>query len=148
MFELSEESWSAERDAVLREWVREHPGTRPSHWWRYDSPEPRRRVGGSGMTASEAIPGSPDTEFRGLPGRWFTASCAYFRARTNMPQPLPHAIPYDEKNPPLFESEGVYLERLELLQPGERVMDRDPEVCPVEPYLEFARRLRDLRAGG
>jgi hypothetical protein len=33
--------WEAHRQAILREWIAKHPGTRPTCWWRYDAPEPR-----------------------------------------------------------------------------------------------------------
>jgi hypothetical protein len=35
--------WSLYRDEVLAEHVREHPGTRPAPWWKFDAPEPRPR---------------------------------------------------------------------------------------------------------
>jgi hypothetical protein len=34
--------WNAHRAVVLAWWVREHPGTRPSLWWRFEAPAPRR----------------------------------------------------------------------------------------------------------
>jgi hypothetical protein len=36
--------WSAHRDAVLAWWIARYPGTRPSLWWRFEAPAPRRRA--------------------------------------------------------------------------------------------------------
>lgn len=35
------ELWEAHRAEVLAWWIRHHPGTRPSLWWKFDVPEPR-----------------------------------------------------------------------------------------------------------
>jgi hypothetical protein len=37
------ETWEREKDELVREWAREHPGTRPFMWWKFDAPAPRRR---------------------------------------------------------------------------------------------------------
>ena len=36
------ELWNTHRAEVLTYWTRENPGTRPTLWWRFESPEPRR----------------------------------------------------------------------------------------------------------
>ena len=33
--------WRDHKDAILRAWVADHPGTRPSIWWRLATPEER-----------------------------------------------------------------------------------------------------------
>ena len=30
--------WEQHRDEVLREWIRDRPGSRPSYWWQFDAP--------------------------------------------------------------------------------------------------------------
>jgi len=142
--DLDHDDWKLEREAVLREWVKAHPGTRPVHWWWYDARERRRRVGGTGSVYWAAMPETPTSYFRGMPNRWWTASHLEFLTRhTYMrQQPSADAVPYDVKDPPLFEAEGVYLERLGLLLPGEHVVNRQPEPCPLEPFLDFARSIR------
>jgi hypothetical protein len=142
--DIEPDEWERARKAVLAEWTEKHPGTRPTTWWEYDAPEDRQRVGGVGMPYWEACPGSPETYFRGMPNRWWEKSSAAFLKCTNFRhKPIPDAIAYDEARPPLFEAEGVYLERLGLLLPGELVTDREPEACGLEPWLEFQRRLRE-----
>lgn len=37
------ELWNGHRNVVLAWWTRQHPGSRPSLWWRFDAPQPRRR---------------------------------------------------------------------------------------------------------
>jgi hypothetical protein len=118
--------WVDHRAMVLPLWVREHPGTRPSHWWRWDAPraapgtfgqiqkdldgtplpEPRRRLGGVGTPAHEGRGDFP-TLGRGIPVAWLMA-------------PLGRAPAYDPTDPPIFESEAAYLERHGLFMRGER----------------------------
>lgn len=40
------EGWDALKADILRDWTRDHPGSRPWAWWKYESTEPRRRVDG------------------------------------------------------------------------------------------------------
>src|SRR5688500_18886096 len=37
------EGWAIYGAIVMRDWIREEPGTRPWAWWEFDAPEPRRR---------------------------------------------------------------------------------------------------------
>src|SRR5437763_108874 len=83
------------------------PRARPEAWWRFDAPEPRRRLGGTGA------PWGEQQMARGVPSVWVTAS-----NRGQWGNPPGPAIEPDD--PPLFESESAYLDRLGLLQPGER----------------------------
>ena len=74
--QLTPTQWVEHRAIVLPLWVHEHPGTRPSHWWRWDAPllvdalpgtivrtnpdgtpltEPRRRLGGTGTPSHECL---------------------------------------------------------------------------------------------
>ena len=41
-FDYTERRWNAVKDEVLSHWVANFPGTRPSAWWRFSAPEPRR----------------------------------------------------------------------------------------------------------
>jgi hypothetical protein len=34
-------AWEDHRETYLDEWAREHPGTRPYAWWKFDAPEGR-----------------------------------------------------------------------------------------------------------
>ena len=42
--DLARKAWEANEGAILEDWIREHPGTRPFAWWRWSAPEPRRRM--------------------------------------------------------------------------------------------------------
>lgn len=46
--------WEQHRDALLMEWVGDHPGTRPPGWWRLDAPELRRVPPGQGVVTDES----------------------------------------------------------------------------------------------
>ena len=37
------EAWEYGREELLRQWLVEHPGTRPPGWWRFDAPAARRK---------------------------------------------------------------------------------------------------------
>ena len=87
--------WQAKRDALLAEWLRRTPGTRPWGWWQFSAPrwnradlprrcrdlgddylrwlcEPRRRVGGTGTRLCEALNSAPVHDF-GLPSEGFVS---------------------------------------------------------------------------
>src|SRR5215208_7633421 len=39
---IVDELWAEYGPAIVKQWAAEKPGTRPSLWWKYDAPEPRR----------------------------------------------------------------------------------------------------------
>jgi hypothetical protein len=90
--------WCEHRDRLLAAWVRERSGSRPWAWWRFNAPEPRRLLSGRGVLLEQ--------RWRGL--------------RVPLHRGLPTFDSIDETDPPKFESEAAYLERLGLLEPDER----------------------------
>ena len=88
-------TWSEVEAELLPGWIREYPCSRPWGWWQ-SAPEPRRRVGGTGRRERQTI-----FEF-GIPypNAWFRDA--------------------DPDNPPLYESQGAYLLRLDLLSEAEK----------------------------
>ena len=116
-------AWNEVKDEILESWAREEPGIRPLHWWRFDSPEPRRRLGGVGQPAHECSAHVEAYEL-GLPTVWVLQDDSLA------------GVPIDPADPPRFESEAVYLERHGLLLPGEldRLSDADflPETVEAE----------------
>jgi hypothetical protein len=88
--------WAAHGAEVLRGWIVENPGTRPSCWWRFDAPEHRQRVGGVG-----AAWGNHQMAC-GVPLVWVTQTNRTWWGGASGP-----AI--DPKNPPLFESQATFL---------------------------------------
>ncbi len=120
--------WVKHRDTVLREWVRLHPGSRPSTWWAVDAPEPRRRLAGIGTPSHERL-AHAEHYVLGVPDQWITQDqvCIY---REHMDTEL--GIPaLDPENPPVYESEAAYLARLGLLLPGERKRLKKADFEPV-----------------
>jgi hypothetical protein len=104
------ELWAANRDDVLREWIRDYPGTRPYAWWQHDAPEPRRRIGGSGLVRNER-------HAYGLP------TDADWRV-------------VDPNNPPSFESQAAYLDRHGLLSDAEHRRLTPADFEPVTVRLD------------
>ena len=147
------EAWAAHRAAILAEWVRKCPGTRPSCWWEFDAPrqpldgtlpEPRLRLGGKGTPAHEALNYVPEFEF-GMPASWVENWCIeYYNGSAKDIYGNPIGTEYregkfiaenfDPNDPPTFEAEAAYLKRLGQLAPGEsrrlRMRDFEPEVLP------------------
>ena len=122
--------WLDHRDEILPEFIRAHPGCRPFAWWRFDAPEPRRRLGGIGTPAHELLAYAPNLRF-GIPARWVEPSdVAYYNGLAVDINGRPIGTEYrpghfrgraiDPDNPPRFESEAAYLDRLNLLMPEER----------------------------
>jgi hypothetical protein len=112
--EALREVWDRARAEVLAGWIKEHPGTRPSAWWKceaprqpmgnfqgcyYDArlPEQRKFISGSGCPAWMVMAHVPSYEL-GLPAQW---------------------AGFEAENPPAFESQASYLRRNNLLTPHE-----------------------------
>jgi hypothetical protein len=141
VFDLNPKYWGEISVELLESYLRAHPGMRPWKWWVEEAPAPelveqgkglepvkvmRRQVGGSG-----SLTGNPELHF-GVPG-WVNG----------FDPPLPD-------DPPLFESQGAFLRRHDLLSPIEkrrlRKKDFGPESIalgydkPIEPLDKFLRR--------
>ncbi|MGE4194623.1 MAG: hypothetical protein AB7E51_14640 [Pseudodesulfovibrio sp.] len=105
-----EEAWRHFGSHLLAEWIREHPGTRPYGWWRFEAPEPRRRLGGEGDPAYMGVT-------FGVPDGWCEGD-------------------FDPSDPPVYESQAAYLDRHGLLTEAERrALEKcsgafEPEVLP------------------
>ena len=89
-------AWNASREAVLAEWIQTRPGTRPTHWWLFDAPGQRLRIGGKGTPCHEALAYAPSYRL-GIPADW----------------------QFDPTDPPAYESQATFLKRHKLLLSGE-----------------------------
>jgi hypothetical protein len=139
-------AWAEVGGEILDAWIATAPGTRPSAWWKYDAPrqplgvfpechydgklpEPRERLGGVGTPDFEALSYVPSYSY-GIPNSWLTQEeVAYY-------QPDFDGIAIDPEDPPQYESQAVYLRRLDLFLPGEskrlRKADFEPELVMPE----------------
>jgi len=112
--EALRELWDRARGEVLTGWTKDHPGTRPAVFWRFDAPrqllgthggafydgklqQPRKQISGAGCDASAISAYMPHYEC-GLPTSW---------------------AGFEEGDPPVFESQAAYLRRHGLLTPHE-----------------------------
>ena len=92
------------------------PGTRPVAWWTYSAPEPRRQLSGPrGLELRAEL-------YRGIPALW-----------PDRPERLGV----------VFETEREYLERLDLLLPGEaeELEDIDRQAASGELFQSALRRV-------
>jgi len=139
------EVWTEYGETVLADWIAERPGTRPSLWWLFSAPrqpvgtypgwfydgtlpQPRKRLGGIGTAAHEVLAYTPAFPF-GVPLAWIGEG-----DMTTWPSLAGRAEPVAADDPPLFESQAAYLDRLGLLLPGERerLTDDDFAAVPVD----------------
>lgn len=132
--EAGKRHWEKYREAVLGEWIKLHPGTRPWAWWKYDAPESARQwLGGSGCPLMPA--GWQETKriqggllHFGVPTQW-------------------RVLP-DPADPPVFESQVAYLHRLGLLTDEEQNLPPaafaplilGPEWYGFREYLPFGEK--------
>ena len=94
-FDRCRELWDSCKAGILKDWIKAHPGTRPSFWWLYDAPrmteaeveergwtgcyfvpemaEPRRRLGGIGHPKHEHLAYVPSFHC-GVPDDWLSKS--------------------------------------------------------------------------
>jgi|SRR5579862_1038109 len=104
--------WAIAEEDVLREWLRDHAGSRPGYWWICSAPGPRLRLNRDGSV-------HPDQPAN-IELRWDNHG-------------LPDSCDLDvDDGPFIFESQASYLKRLNLLSAGERrrlkPKDFEPEV--------------------
>lgn len=151
--------WREHRSELMREWLAQNPGRRPSFWWQREAPRqpigtwpgcyydgrlqlPRERLGGIG-TPSWAVFNVVPSYWCGLPAHWVTPSEVRLysgRARDINGQVIMPEFanrPFagraiDPRDPPRFESQASYLKRLGLLLPGE---ERRLRPADFEPEL-------------
>ncbi|HEY2781081.1 MAG TPA: hypothetical protein VGI90_09895 [Steroidobacteraceae bacterium] len=112
--------WRSYEEEILQEWIAESPGTRPARWWELSAPEPRRRLGGVGTPSSERL-AYVESYTLGVPDSWVSDDDLDAYKLIGSPLNVP-AI--DPRDPPQFESQAMYLKRLDLLQSGERRLAR------------------------
>lgn len=101
--------WREFGPRVLRLWPAQRPGTRPRLWWAFEAPEDRKQVGGTGH------PEGGEKRF-GVSRRWRDVN---------------------PEDPPTVESQAAFLQRLDLLAPGEA--DRIPDAAFAPEVLRIQR---------
>jgi hypothetical protein len=126
-WEAALEQYSVE---IIKLWVEERPGTRPSWWWQRHAPEPcRKRLSGIGDPAFEHLSYVPHYD-HGIPATFVSEwDVAYYNGRSRDVHGQRNS-PYKEgdfkgvainpKDPPRYESEASYLKRHGLLTPTEQ----------------------------
>ena len=150
------EVWDAIRDELLPQWVKERPGSRPSWWFLFDPecpritaediqrhgwegryflelvPDLRRRLGGIGDPSYLHYALSPHFD-RGVPHRFITSSDVEWHREEGEEFA---GVPFNPKDPPIYESQAAYLNRLGLLTPTERRRLGKKDFEPVAGGLE------------
>ena len=128
--------WSFYEEEIVAEHIAETPGTRPYRWWQFSAPESRRRLRGVGTPCHERLAHVLCLHY-GVPADWIMRSDVEAYVRIGTPLGVPALDPAD---PPMYESEAAYLDRLALLLPGERKRLRESDFEPESllAVIEFA----------
>ena len=108
--------WEEFGPGIVAWWARENPGTRPTCWWKFTAPQPRRRLGGTGTTKKDALGYESYIDDYGLPPAdgWLLAGDLRWHPYKECGHPA-----VDPRDQPTFESQASYLKRLSLFEPGE-----------------------------
>jgi hypothetical protein len=148
--------WTTNETEVLEAWMADHPGTRPTSWWRWTAPRiplglrpgtyddgtyplPREIVGGTGTPGYMALPGLQPRFHLGVAIEWIWPCDAERHAGSVLRGgEVFSGIAVDEADPPRVESQAMYLRRLRLLLPGELrcvgAQDFAPEVVDFDAW--------------
>ena len=108
--------WEEFKAECLPMYIKKNPGQRPVPWWLYEAPEQRKRLGGTGTPDFEVLNVYPTYE-KGVPCMYITKSMQLYYTQCNSAFP---GVAIDPENPPVYETELEYLQRLNLLTPGEK----------------------------
>lgn len=100
--------WDENKNQILEKFIKKFPGYRPYCWWFLDAPEVRKRIGGIGKTSWEVGNSVKPIFHEGIPSDWSCVINGKIILRN-----------FDKTDPPTFESEPAYLQRLNLLTPLE-----------------------------
>jgi hypothetical protein len=151
--------WAAHSERIVAEHVTNYPGTRPARWWQHEAPRlplgtfpgcyydgklpmPRRRLGGIGTPASDALAYAPMFSY-GLPSVWINHRQVQYYTGIAVdihgnpvgslyPSDAFKGVAIDPNDQPTFESQATYLKRHGLFLPGEerrlRKADWEPEL--------------------
>lgn len=136
--------WQLNQEVILNDWIKRKPCTRPWAFWELDVTEIRRRIGGTGDLFNDLEDYGPHECYYGIPSAWVTAwDVESYNGRALdiygkvIPSPWKDGdftrVAVDPNDPPVFESEAVYLQRLGFLTPVERgFLEKNPELLEPE----------------
>ncbi len=129
--------WAQHADDILRDWVRQWPGTRPTSWWKWSAPRmpeglrpgadedgtwplPRDVVGGTGTPSYVVLPSLYPEFTIGIPNAWTDENEVEQHKGVRLGDGTVYAgIALDVADPPRIESQASYLKRHGLFMPGE-----------------------------
>ena len=107
-------TWNDCRDRLLADWLAAYPRSRPYAWWRFDAPEPRRRIDGKPHPFDDPRRHAAIERAAAEYGR----DCWLCRAAHRLYFGTPQVVIGDGLAE--YESEAAYLERLGRLTDPER----------------------------
>lgn len=120
------EAWRRHRRDIMDEWISEHPLTRPWAWWAYDAPERRRCLSGThphDNPERERIIRECEREHPG-----------YREQVSRLSYGMPNALMLRSDFDAIYETTADYLERLNLMDPSERIIFDSPGFQPPDEH--------------
>ena len=107
------DKWETLKEGIMADWIDRHHCTRPFAWYEFESTGPRLMIGGHGRTMTKKYAAWKPYFNKGIPASWSEI---------------------EPDNPPLFESEAVFLQRNGLLSESEkRYLSKHPALMvPVK----------------
>jgi len=114
-YDIGREAWEYHRDKVLKDWIKDRPGSRPFAWWQFDSPK----------HPTKFIPINLD-QVEMVERDYIIWGVTHFPGPEVFPEPA-----Y------LFESQAAYLQRKKLLVKGESARIKPEDFEPKETYPYF-----------
>ena len=64
--ETLEKAWQEHSEEILKSWIKEKPGTRPTFWWQFEASEPRK-ITGKFVLLREIYPALLPHTIKGIP---------------------------------------------------------------------------------
>lgn len=141
---IQQKIWNDIKAGVLKQFIKKNPCKRPLSWWKFDAPKEkvegwdherfdspqRQRLGGIGTPSCEVTNSWSGFPY-GIPSAFIDQwSVDYYNGRakdihgksigTNYKEGDFSGVAIDPNDPPLYESQAAYLERLGLLTPTEK----------------------------
>jgi len=136
--------WEAVSKEIVKEFVKLHLCRRPWCWWAFEIKELRKRIGGIGDLMHEIGFYEPTDCPHGIPMDWVAKwQVEYYNGRfkdihgnvvdSGFKEGDFKEVAIDPNNPPIYESESVYLRRLDLLSDTEkRHLEKHAELLEPE----------------
>jgi len=132
--------WIENKDQILPDWIKKHPGTRPCGWWDYEAPRQPKKNNGEDydgyLPEDRKILEAPKCMVRGPYTRSLEEAESFFFGVADTDDYLYDLQESGEDPVIVVESQAAYLERFGLLTAAEKKKlsskDFEPETIKID----------------